>query len=484
MFWTALSIFEVVYVLALSVWILLEKRSPVATLAWILALGALPGLGFVLFYFLGPRRLRRPKRHKLRARKRVRAQLSEVRRTLSGEAISLEADQLMTLMCKTGETAPSTAEQIDILVDPDRCYELIAQAVDAAEKYVYVEYYIFAPGRAATRLLDALTRAAQRGVVVRILGDAIGSSALGKRHLQALRQASGQFEYFNPVLFARLRAPLNFRNHRKIVVCDGRVAFTGGINVTDEYLPDYRPTPWRDTHMRMVGEAAHWLALLFLEDWAFATGQDARVEVASAEAGLARDKLRENQESPVRQGHHIVQVLPSGPDHDFEAVRDTYFSAIAGARQRILLTTPYFVPDEAILVALTTAALRGVDVRVLVPKRSDSRVVTLAARSYYDALLQAGARVFEYGPAMLHAKTMVIDESLAFIGTANMDNRSFRLNFEVSVALFSHEICRNLAQVFDEDLHNAQEVTRAKRLRLHWAARIGEAGSRLLSPML
>jgi cardiolipin synthase len=326
-------------------------------------------------------------------------------------------------------------------------------------------------------------------VRVRVLVDGVGSSALGRSFLRPMREAGVMFARFNPVTFARIRSRVDFRNHRKIVVCDGTVGFTGGVNISDDYLPAVegpRPAlerlreaqkekkghagPWRDTHVRVTGDAVRWLQLTFLDDWYYATGY------------AARDK--EYFPAQARAGEHLVQIVASGPDRDVEPIQKMYFAAIATARERVLVTTPYFVPDDAILTALTTSAMRGVDVRVLVPRRSDSLVVTAAARSYYDTLLAAGVRIYEYQPTMIHAKTVVVDDFFAAVGTANMDNRSFRLNFEVTAILYGEAHAATLATQFEEDLGASKEVTLASRqhVRLRW--RVAEAGARIFSPLL
>ncbi len=470
MFWTAFSFLEIAYVVILSVWILLEKRSPVATLAWILALGFLPLLGFVLFFFLGPRRLRRKRSRRLTSRSRVRAQVDISAISHQREPLALEIEQLMKLAYRTGEAPPATCTSLTLLTNADHCYTEICAEIDRAKHHVHVEYYIFEPGDAAGMFRDALMRARDRGVEVRLLVDAVGSSALSGAFLAPLIAKGARFATFNPVFFARLHAPINFRNHRKIVVCDGRVGFTGGINVCDDYLLREAHPPWRDTHLKIVGNAVRWLALAFFDDWIFATG-----ELPDGAAYFPEQEPNE----PL-----VAQVVASGPDHDFESIRNTYFAAIANARERVWITTPYFVPDEAVLTALCTAALRGVDVRVLVPRRGDSLLVTLAARSYYEDLLHSGAKVFEYTPTMLHAKTMLVDHDLSIIGTANLDNRSFRLNFEVCVCAFGNAMNDELARVFDEDLTQSEQVKRSRRVRLPWHQQLGEAGARLLSPVL
>ena len=264
---------------------------------------------------------------------------------------------------------------------------------------------------------------------MRLLVDTIGSARLGRRFLQPLRKAGAEIAWFNPIGLARFRPDLlNFRTHRKIIVCDGSVGFTGGINICDNHSKAARrELAWRDTHVRIEGSPVRDLQVAFLEDWHFATGT----------APCDRDHFPEADTTGTGPW---VQVLASGPDHDSYAIERFCFAAIAGAKHRVLITTPYFVPNESLLAALTTAAMRGVDVQVLVPKRSDSWLVTAAARSYFEELARQGVRFHEYGPPMLHAKTLVVDDEISLVGTANMDNRSFRLNFEIAAVFYDRGI--------------------------------------------
>jgi cardiolipin synthase len=483
---TILTIAEVVYVVVLATWILLEKRSPVATLAWILSLIALPYLGFVVFFLLGPRRLVRKRLKHRRARgKFTAAQLPPP--IAPPEQADPRVQQLARLGTRTGEPPADVCAEVKVLGDASSTYEAIVEAIAEAKHHVHLAYYIFDPRRSGTRIRDALIERAKAGVTVRLLVDDVGSSSINRSFVAPMREAGVKFARFNPVVFSRIRGRFDFRNHRKIVVCDGNVGFTGGINVADEYLPEEEtageatradrrrrrkghPGPWRDTHLYLRGDAVRWLQLVFLDDWFYATGY------------VPRDPAY--FPPPTREGRELVQVLTSGPDRETEPIQRLYFAAITTARQRVYVTTPYFVPDDAILTALTTTALRGVDVRVLVPRRSDSLIVTAAARSYYDTILAAGVRVYEYQPTMIHAKTLVVDDFFAAVGTANLDNRSFRLNFEVTAVLYGATHADELAAAFRKDLRAAREikVQSRRKIPLHW--RFAEAGARVLSPLL
>lgn len=279
--------------------------------------------------------------------------------------------------------------------------------------------------------------------------------------------------WFHPMQFGRIwqRTWINLRSHRKIVVVDGRTGFTGGINVTDEQNERLRRDAFRDLHVRVEGDAVRGLQVLFVEDWAYATGQ--RDFISSVARAMPR-----RQPGPVS-----AQVLGSGPDSPWEAIHRLHVGAIHAAASRVWLATPYFVPGEAAMMALTSAALGGLDVRVLVPKCSDSRLVTWAARSYFDELLAAGVRVYEYGPRMLHTKALLVDDEFALIGSANFDNRSFRLNFELSMLFHDAAIAAELAALFEHDLGQAPRV-RDDRHRPLFRARLPEALARLCSPLL
>lgn len=472
---TALTVVEILLVVGLVPWIVLEKRAPLATLAWIFLVLALPIAGPVIYYLIGHRRVKRTRFKRLRARLGLRA----ARERLRGAPTASERGhlrewerQLMKLGTEVADIPPATADAVKILFDGDEAFAAIEEAIRAARHHVHLEYYIFEPDQTGTRLRDLLVEKAKAGVEVRLLVDGVGSVHLTSRFLAPLREASGRVSFFGPVSIPRLRPNyVNFRTHRKIVVVDGVVGFTGGINVTDDQCAAASGArSFRDTHLRVEGDAVRWLQLVFLEDWAYAAGavptDDAYFPPATG------------------GGAHAVQILASGPDEPWHAIHKLYFAAIAGARTRVLVTTPYFVPDEAMLTALVTAALRGVEVQILVPRRSDSRTVTAAGRSFFADLLAAGVQIHEYTPRMLHAKTLVVDDAFAAVGSANMDTRSFRLNYEVTAVLYGPEAPRVLAEAFTRDLARAHAVTRGELGSAKLTRRVVEAAARVLSPLL
>lgn len=492
---TILTIAEITYIVILSGWILLEKRSPVATVAWILMLAALPMFGFAIFYFLGPRFLHRKRDRHKRARLAVRTRIQQSAAIVPEHLASTR--QFMHLVYEAGGDPPSTATGVEYLATSEQCYASINAAIDAARHHVHVTFYICEPGHAGGVFMEKLVAAAKRGVEVRLLMDAVGSSRASRKWLRPLLRAGGKVAFFNPVGLRKLRSPINFRNHRKIVVCDGEVGFTGGFNVCDDYIGSTRITgelqkelqrsrkeqkqkpPWRDTHLKLHGSAVRWLQLSFFDDWLFSVG-----EAPEGPRYLPERDEYTNPLDELPEGTSLVQVVPGGPDQRKEPIRNVYFASIGAATERCWITSAYFVPDEPTLTALKNAAMRGVDVRVMVPQIGDSRVVSAATRSYYEELTDCGVKMYEYLPTMHHAKTMLVDDQLAIVGSANFDARSFRLNFELMVVLYGKAHTDALGAMFEADLKESERVTgREPRLHTPWE-RMMEAGARVLSPIL
>jgi cardiolipin synthase len=468
--WTVATIAEVVWVVVMALGIVLERRSPVATIAWIALLAWLPLLGVAVYFFFGPRRLRRRKLKRAAGQKLLEAAVKSIE-VDSEHAIA--RTQLARLVVATGEAPPLRATAVDLYFDGKETYAAMFNAIDRAQHHVHLEYYIYEADAIGTALRDRLTARAKAGVQVRLLIDSVGSHSLRSKFFAPLVAAGGELAWFNPVVGRHLSPRMaNFRSHRKIVVCDGVVGFTGGMNVSACHSSVTSPsTYWRDTHARIEGSAVRALARVFLEDWYFATETPPPLD----ERYLV---------TPKPEGDHYVQVVASGPDASTFAIQRLYFAAVTSARERVWLETPYFVPDDAFLEALVSAALRGVDVRLLVPEHGDNRLVDLAARSYFPDLLRVGAQVLEYTPRFLHAKTCVVDGDLCIVGTANLDNRSFQLNFEVVAAVYGEEANSTLAAAFERDLADARPVKGKELRREPFVRRASEAVARLFSPTL
>lgn len=468
--------------------VLLQRKEPPSTVAWILTLIFLPGLGAVLFLLFGRDRVRIP----LLGKAAVDRALAEKNSPAHAPGLhppirphepverggAPVLSDLFHVSTALGRAEPTHHNRVELLVDGDATYASLAEAIEHAEHHVFAEYYLLRRGETADWLRDLLVRAARRGVCVRLLIDGYGSFWISHRWLRPLREAGAEVVFFLPARLLPLQ-PMNLRNHRKIVVVDGKIGFTGGINIGDEYRGI--GGPWRDTHLRIEGPAVLPLALVFAQDWHFA----ARSHIPDAEIdrarGLASPAARE------RPGDATVAIIRSGPDlrgPERETVHRVLFSAITSARDRVFITTPYFIPDRSILVALQTAALRGVDVRLLFPSKSNHPFVFQAGRSFYEDLLAAGVAIYEYGPGMIHAKTMVVDGAVALVGSANMDLRSFRLNFEVHAVLVEPSLAARLEHCFEVDLAVSKRIDPDEFAARSFARKALEAAARLFSPLM
>jgi len=463
-----LTLAWILYLVPLCGWIVLQKREPAATISWVLSLALLPYLGYLIYFLLGPQKIKRQRLRRHVSRSGMDAYTAD-----SGLGPdSTELGVLARAITGLPATATNSAR---LLVDGAATYDAIIEAIGQARDHVHLEYYIYEPDQTGTRVRDALVERARAGVKVRLLLDAVGSASVRERFLQPLLEAGGEVAWFHPTRLRPFARPwLNLRTHRKIVVVDGRIAFTGGLNISDVQDERLHKMPYRDLHLQLEGEVVRGIQVVFVEDWTYASGQGRRQ--------LEGTSLRRGQGFDVA-GEVSAQVLVSGPDSSWEAIHRLHVSAIHEAHTRVWLATPYFVPGEAARMALTSAALGGLDVRLLVPKMSDSRLVTYAARSYFDELLAAGVKVYEYGPRLMHSKALLCDDEVAIIGSANFDHRSFRLNFEISMLLQDRKLVADLATQLEADMQDSERV-RDERQRSFLRNRLPEALARLLSPLL
>ena len=435
-----------VWVVLAVLTLLLNRRSPTATLAWIFAFVALPVVSGLYYMVFGPRRLQRRRRRYGVARS-LAGQVSEYLRnscTQQRPALSPDASALATVGKRLGQGEPTLASAVRLFDGGDEKLAALEKAIASARHHVHLEYYIWEPDAVGTRFRDLLVDAARRGVEARVLYDAVGSPALNDRFWRPLTEAGGEVRVFNPVrLSAASLHFANFRTHRKIAVIDGAVGFLGGVNLHDPASATRSGTDaWRDEHVRIEGEPVRKIQRLFLENWTYAGG-----------SFLMSQRSVPSYFPPARpcEPGVPVQILSSGPDDASAPLLAFFLAALSIARARVWIETPYLIPDETLESALRIAQLRGVDVQVIVPKRGDSRLVTAASHTYCEALAKAGIVIFEYGPSMLHAKTLVVDETVAMVGTANLDNRSFRLNFEIAAAFYDAATIAKLAQRFQDD---------------------------------
>ncbi|MEA3112062.1 MAG: cardiolipin synthase, partial [Caballeronia sp.] len=357
---------------------------------------------------------------------------------------------------------------VRVLINGDATFDAIFKAIDAAKVYVIVQFFIVRDDDLGRKLKDLLLKKAQQGVRVYFLYDSIGSFDLPKRYVNTLRAGGVQTHPFATKRKFVNRFQINFRNHRKIVVVDGECAFVGGHNVGVEYLgANPRLSPWRDTHIEVRGPAVASIQFVFIEDWYWATQRIPEVEASKTSA----DDMS-------------CLVLASGPADHQETCSLFFVEAINAARSRIWITTPYLIPDEAVFSALRLAVLRGVDVRILIPSRRDHRVVFAASKLYaYDALL-AGVKIFRYRPGFLHQKVVLVDDMSAAIGSANLDNRSFRLNFEIMVLTVDRGFASEVEKMLLDDFAQSWEISRDDYLGAPAWRRMAMHVARLFSPIL
>lgn len=432
--------------------VLSYPREPRAMLAWILLFLLLPILGVLLFFLMSDPRRRRNRRRLARHRQRLNPELWQLlHQATAAYRPDPESDQLsptqrrfVALATRVNDRQPPTAGNgVEIFHDraADSWRALLA-AIAGARHHVHLETFIFRADGTGRELAELLMQKAADGVRCRLLVDYMGSWTFPAKLAGRLRRAGVEVSYYSPPLpwlGKRWHLRVNLRNHRKIAVVDGRIAFTGSQNIADEYFDAATPDgPRIDTQLRITGPAVYRLQETFIEDWHLSTGED-----------LFDQAYFPPLEDSAGHGD-IVQVIPSGPNYDTQVMHHLLIAAIAAAEESVSIATPYFVPDTTMALTLEAAAFRGVKVRLLVPARSDHPMALWAGRSYYEELTEAGVEVYEHGPGFLHSKMVVIDQHWAMVGSANMDERSFRLNFEITTALYATAPAATLQQAFDD----------------------------------
>ncbi len=454
----------------LPIVLLRKKRNPAASIAWMLTIVLLPIGGAVLFLLFGVNRVERRKR----TRKISTQQLASQRPFVAPSERPPQPDdppamgRLLRLAHRVADGWPTRGNAVELLNDTHHTLALIEQAITAANESIHLEYYIWQPDRTGTQLRDLLIGKAKQGVRVRFLYDGFGSSRLKQRFLQPMRDAGILVATFLPGQTLRERWSINLRNHRKIVVVDDRVAFTGGMNIGDEYLGRDREIGfWRDTHLRLEGPEVQRHQAIFAEDWYYATGEVLSDTAATTSAGNV-----------------TAQTVSDGPITDTSVFQALMLAAINEAERDLHLATSYFAPPHTIVIALQNAAFRGVRVRLLVSGRKNHPMPLLAGRAVYDDLLQAGCEIWEYERGLLHSKTLTIDGHWSLVGSPNLDCRSLFLNFESGVILYDAAIAAQLQQQFARDAQDARLIDVDSWSRRGWVQHVAESFCRLFTPLL
>lgn len=480
----------------------IERRDPSSLWAWILVLTFIPVFGFLLYLLIGRRLSRRKIFSLLDGSAAAPDQLAlEQRKSIADNSFEFTnptaADYGNVVSLLAGDAGAPLSENNSVRVfhDGREKFDALIADIQAAQDHVHVLYYIFRPDKLGMRILDALTERAAAGVEVRLCYDALGGKQVKPRHLTRLRAAGGKVCSFFPNEAPMINFRINYRTHRKMVVIDGRIGYVGGFNVGDEYLgEDPKFGYWRDTHLRITGGAVTSIQNRLLVDWNVAAPKTDQVhwlpryfpDRTDLSAPLRDDKVpgHGHADDLEATGNVALQIASSGPDEDSEQIKYGYLKMIYTATESVFIQTPYLMPDAAMLEALKVASRSGIDVRITIPDKPDHMLVYPATLSYADELVACGAKVFIYQGGFMHAKTLLVDEAIGSVGTANFDYRSFRLNFEVNAFFYDADLGKEMADIYRTDLEKCKPFDHAEVYKHPFIGRVKEGVSRLVSPLL
>lgn len=458
--------------------IILENRDPVKTISWLLVLVLLPLIGIFLYFFFG-RNFRKIKTFNRKAEADY-LQIKNLRglhffdlqeKNFYNDERIRQKSSIIRLLINNSKALLTEGNYVDVLNNGTETFPAMINALKKAEDHIHIAFYIITDDKIGNTIREILEERAKAGVEVRVIYDGVGSWTLSNRYVNALKNAGVEIYPFRPVNFPFLTSKLNYRNHRKIVVVDGKVGFIGGINIGDKYLdgdPDLGF--WRDLHLRLEGDSVKSLQTVFLTDWHF----------------VARQKLEEERFFPV---HHVkertlVQIIASGPDSAWANIMQAYFAAITTAQEHVYISTPYFTPNRSILTALKTAALSGIEVRLILPGNSDSRINLWSSYSFLEELMVAGVKVYIYQNGFTHGKMMMVDGVFASVGSANMDIRSFDQNLEINALIYNSKTTSYLESCFFDDLNSCQELDLESFRQRPISHKLKESTARIFSPLL
>ncbi len=479
-----IQIFYLIVLVLVCLRIVYDTRSSTKTLAYLLLVVFLPLVGIIFYFSFGinyrKRKLYTKKliEDELLAEKTKGSVIAYSKHTIEQNNFTIQQNKgLAHLLVQDNLSALTAGNEVKLLINGEHKFPEVIAALKAAQDHIHIEYYIYEDDEIGNEITDILIRKAKEGITVRFIYDDFGSLAIRKKMVAKMKAAGIEVFPFYKITFIALANRMNYRNHRKIIVIDGKTAFVGGINVSDKYINHpHNPKKlfWRDTHLRIDGPGIQYLQYLFFCDWNF----------------CAKDNLQPNSSffpelaSFEGKGNKLVQIAASGPDSDRPTILYSLLQAISLAQEEVLISTPYFIPGESIIDALLVAALSGVSVKLLVPGISDSKLVNAAARSYYTDLLKAGVEIYLYKKGFVHAKTLVTDKKMAIVGTANMDYRSFDLNFEVNAIVYDEEIAKELTDVFYSDIKDAEKIDADEWEDRPLYKQLMEKTARLISPLL
>ena len=456
-----------------------ERRNPTSTWLWLMVLTFLPGIGFILYLFLG-QDLSKIKLFKTKEEEDycfrdialVQEEQIDNDEYKYRDPNFIEYENLIKMHLNSSEAFFTQDNSVDIFFEGNDKFQALLDSIDNAKQYIHMQYYIFKSDKLGKKVIEALCKKAKKGVEVKLLLDGMGGRKFSRKHIVQLKAAGAEVGIFFPPFVPFISLRINYRNHRKICIVDGKEAFIGGFNIGDEYVGLSKKFGyWRDTHLKIRGSAISSLEWRFLLDWRFATGN----EITRCQTYLADEDTK---------GSTGIQIVSSGPDSKWPSIKDGYLKMISTAKQKIYIETPYFIPDDSIFEALRLAGLSGLDVRIMFPNKPDHLFVYWASMSYMGELLQAGVRFFTYEKGFLHSKVVLMDDFVSSVGTANLDIRSFKLNFEVNAFLYDESLNLKLTDRFLNDLQYCKEITLVEYGKRSRMVKIKESISRLLSPIL
>lgn len=474
----SMIIVVVVNILLAFALIFIERKDPAATWAWLMVLLIIPIFGFIFYLLLG-QNLSRNKIFDVKTAedifyKRWLMQKRDIEESKFkfNDVVASEHLDMIYMHYNISQALFTQNNEVEIYTNGNDKFDELIYQIRNAEDHIHMVYYILNPDDIGTQIVDELTKKAEEGVEVRLLYDAMGGRKIPKKFFNKLKLAGGDVACFFPAILPHINIRVNFRNHRKIAVIDGKIGFVGGINIGDEYLGKSKKFGyWRDTHLRIFGDAVDDLQQRFLLDWRYASKENINFDKK-----YFPDKITE--------GKTGIQIVSSGPDSIEEQIKNGYLKMINSAKKSIYIQSPYFVPDKSIIEALKVAALCGVDVRIMIPNKPDHPFVYWASYSYIGELLDAGVKSYKYEKGFVHCKTIVVDGEIASVGTANMDIRSYKLNFEVNAFIYDHNVSGKLKNIFEEDIKDSAEITKELYNGRSKKIKFKESISRLLSPIL
>lgn len=476
--WVILLVINYILVIAVAFAILLKNINPTKTVSYIIVLVFFPFLGLVVYYLFG----QEYRKDKIFNRKHILNQkvISEVNNQLEPdrkELKSLEHDLLderikLVKLLHSDKNSPLTIQNdVHIIKNGENKFKLMLKDLYNAKKHIHMEYYILRDDTIGMQIIDALCKKAQEGISVKLSIDDVGSS-ISRKTKNRMRDSGVEWNSFMPVMFPGFTGKMNYRNHRKIVIIDGEIGYIGGINISDTYVnTEVSTLYWRDTHLRIIGEAVKSLQIHFLMSWEFVTGKKMKIQKDFFSTNECDSKI-------------AMQIAASGPDTDWASIMEVIFTAIVTSEKYVYITTPYFVPNDQIITAMQVASKSGVDVRLLIPKDSDSWTAKHATNSYLECLMEANVKIYRYCKGFIHAKTMVVDDMFSSIGTTNMDHRSFSINFEINAMIYDQAKSEELKSHFFEDLKESEEIDYDRWIKRSKGQKFIESYCRLWAPLL